>query len=284
MIDYLQLPAVQHALVAATLVAVLSGLIGPFVITRRAAFAVHGVAELSFTGAAAGLLIADDAVLGALIGSLVVAAAIAALGPRAAHRDEAIGVTLAFGLGIGFYLLTKLPGSVAGQATSILFGQVFGIAARQLWLLVGVTAAVIVLLVLIHRPLSFASLDPEVAVARGVPVRLLGWLFLTVLAIAVSAAAQVVGTLLVLSLTITPAAAAHRLSARPAVVGALSVLFAVVSADGGLLVSLQAPSLRAGVAVTAISFAVYVLSRLAGRSLRSRRRSPSPEAGPLDRR
>jgi zinc/manganese transport system permease protein len=96
---YLRLPAVQNALIAATLVAVISGLIGPFVVTRRAAFAVHGVSELSFTGAVAGLVWANNAVLGALLGSLVVATGIGLLGVRESERDAAIGVTLAFGLG-----------------------------------------------------------------------------------------------------------------------------------------------------------------------------------------
>src|SRR6201996_1614170 len=120
-VHYLQLPFAQHALIAATLIAVISGLIGPFVVARDMAFAVHGSAELAFTGAAAGLLIAGDAVGGALVGSFVVATAIGVLGERATERNTAIGVILAFGLGVGVLLLSYYHG-FASAATSILFG------------------------------------------------------------------------------------------------------------------------------------------------------------------
>ena len=105
----------------------ISGLIGPFVITRRAAFAVHGVAELSFTGAVAGLVWAHDPVLGALLGSLVVATAIGLLGVRESERDAAIGITLAFGLGVGVFLLGHYHRN-ASAATNILFGDIFGVS------------------------------------------------------------------------------------------------------------------------------------------------------------
>ena len=275
--DYLQLAAVQHALIAATLVAVISGLIGPFVITRRAAFAVHGVAELSFTGAVAGLVWADDAVLGALLGSLVVATAIGMLGVRESERDAAIGVTLAFGLGVGVFLLGHYHRN-ARAATDILFGQIFGVSNAQLALLLAVAIGVLVAVLLLYRPLLFASVDPDVAEARGVPVRLVGLAFLFVLALTVTEAAQIVGTLLVLSLAITPAAAAHRLSARPAVVLGLSVAFALAASDGGLLMSLESPDVKASVFVTAISFAIYVVARIAGMRRRSRRRLPDRQA------
>lgn len=275
---YLHLPAVQHALMAATLVAIVSGLIGPFVITRRAAFAVHGVAELSFTGAVAGLLWANNAVLGALLGSLVVAATIGVLGSREHERDSAIGVTLAFGLGVGVYLLSRSNG-FARKASDILFGQIFGVSNGHLVLLLVVAGAVLVSMLVLYRPLLFASVDPEVAEARGVPVRLAGLAFLFVLAVTVTEAAQIVGTLLVLSLAITPAAAAHRLSARPAVVAGFAVLFALLASDGGLLVSLTSlntTNAPASAFITAISFAVYLLARVAGpRLARRRRRLPA---------
>ena len=269
---YLHLPAVQHALIAATLVAVISGLIGPFVITRRAAFAVHGVAELSFTGAVAGLVWAHNAVLGALLGSVVVAGAIAALGVRQSERDAAIGVTLAFGLGAGIYLLARYHQG-ANQATRILFGEILGVSNSQLVLLLAVAVGVLIAVVALYRPLLFASVDPEVAEARGVPVRLVGLLFLVVLALTVTEAAQIVGTLLVLSLAITPAAAAHRLSARPSVVVGLSVLFALLAADGGVLASVEAPNTKTSVFITTFSFAIYIGARVVGGRLRATRRA-----------
>jgi zinc/manganese transport system permease protein len=270
---YLRLPAVQHALIAATLVAIISGLIGPFVVTRRAAFAVHGVSELSFTGAVAGLVWADNAVLGALLGSLVVATGIGLLGVRESERDAAIGVTLAFGLGVGVFLLSRYHGS-ARAAQNILFGQIFGVSNGQLLLLLAVAGAVLLAILVLYRPLLFASVDPEVAEARGVPVKAVGLVFLFVLAVTVTEAAQIVGTLLVLSLAITPAAAAQRLSARPALVAGLSVLFALLASDGGLLLSLtglNTTNVPASAFITAISFAVYLLARLLGPRLVRRR-------------
>jgi zinc/manganese transport system permease protein len=263
---YLGQPFAQHALLAGTLVAITSGLIGPFIVTRKMAFAVHGTAELSFTGAAAGLLVVGDPVVGALTGSLVVATAIGLLGVRERARDSAIGVILAFGLGVGVYLLSLYHG-FATEATNILFGQIFGVSSGQLLLLLGVAAGVLVATTILYRPLLFASVDADVAEARGVRLRLVGLLFLFVLALTVTEAAQIVGTLLVLSLAITPAAAAQRLSARPAVVTGLSILFALLACDGGLIASLESDTIKASVFVTVFSFAIYALARIAGGAL-----------------
>src|SRR3954447_4989413 len=138
--DYLAEGFVQNALIAATLVAVTAGLIGPLVIMRDLAFAVHGTSELAFTGAAAGLLVADDPVTGALLGAVVVAAVIALLGQRDRERDSAIGVVLAFGLGLGVLLLSYYRG-FATAATNILFGDIFGVSTGQLAVLVAITVA-----------------------------------------------------------------------------------------------------------------------------------------------
>lgn len=268
---FLGQPFAQHALIAAALVAVASGLIGPFVVTRGMAFAVHGTAELAFTGAAAGLLVANNAVAGALIGSLVVAGLIATLGARQRERDSAIGAILAFGMGIGILLLSFYHG-FASTAINILFGDIFGVSGTQLVVLLAICVVVVIAMAIFYRPLLFASIDPEVAEARGVPVRRLGLLFLLLLAMTVTGAAQVVGTLLVLSLAITPAAAAQRLSASPLVVAGLSILFAVVAADGGLLISFESTNVTPSVFITSLSFAIYLLARLVGPLLRGRRR------------
>jgi zinc/manganese transport system permease protein len=261
--DYLQLPFAQHALIAATLIAIISGLIGPFVVARDMAFAVHGSAELAFTGAAAGLLISGDAVAGALVGSLVVGTAIGVLGERASERNTAIGVILAFGLGVGVLLLSYYHG-FASAATSILFGQILGVSERDIVVLGAIAVVVIGVLGFVYRPLLFASIDPDVAAARGVRTRLVGLIFVYLLALTVTEAAQIVGTLLVLSLAITPAAAARRLTANPAKVALLAVLFALLAADGGLLVSLEFDNIKASFFISAISFATYVLARLVG--------------------
>lgn len=260
---YLTQTFAWHALLAATLVAVSCGLIAPFVINRGMAFAVHGTSELAFTGAVAGLLINGNPVSGALVGALIVAAIIGLFGVRERERDSSIGVILAFGLGMGALLLSFYHG-FATAATNILFGNIFGVSNGQLLLLLLIGLLVIVSMITLYRPLLFASIDPEVALARGVPVKFLGIIFLFILALTVTEAAQIVGTLLVLSLTITPAAAAQRLTARPAVVTLLSILFALIASDGGLLASLASNTIKPSVLVTSISFAIYILARFWG--------------------
>jgi zinc/manganese transport system permease protein len=272
-IDFSQ-PFVQHALLAAGLVAVICGVISPFVVTRGLAFAVHGTSELAFTGAAAGLLVSDNPIGGALAGAVVFAVVIAALGETAQERDTAIGVVLAFGLGVGVLLLSYYHG-FATAATNILFGNIFGVSTDQLLTLAVIGFGVAAVMAIIYRPLLFASVDVDVATARGVPVRLLGLVFLIVLALTVTAAAQVVGTLLVLSLAITPAAAARRWARSPLVVTALSVAFALVAADGGILMSLSS-TVKPSVFVTFISFGIYVVSRVAGPLVAGRGRRPVP--------
>jgi zinc/manganese transport system permease protein len=275
---YLQFGFAQHALEAAFLVAASCGLIGPFVISRSMAFAVHGTSELAFTGAVGGLLVGGNPLAGALIGAVVVAGLIGTMGRRPSERDSSIGVILAAGLGLGVYLLGFYHG-FASEALNILFGNIFGVSTGQIVLLAGIALAVAVVMAVLWRPLLFASVDPDVAQARGIRTGVLGLIFLFVLAVTVTEAAQLVGTLLVLSLAITPAAAAQRLSASPAAVTGLSVLFAVVSAEGGLLLSFQFASVKPSVLIVAISFGIYVVSRLVGPSLMSRRRQRALPGG-----
>lgn len=276
---YLQYGFAQHALEAAFLVAVSCGLIGPFVISRTMAFAVHGTSELAFTGAVAGLLIANNPLVGALVGAVVVAGLIATMGQKPSERDSSIGVILAAGLGLGVYLLSFYHG-FASEALNILFGNIFGVSTGQIILLACIALSVAVVMGVLWRPLLFSSVDPDVAQARGVRNGLLGLIFLFVLAITVTEAAELVGTLLVLSLAITPAAAAQRLSASPTVVAVLSVVFAVVSAEGGLLLSFQFASVKPSVLIVAISFLLYIVARLSGPTLVARQRQRTVPAAP----
>jgi zinc/manganese transport system permease protein len=268
---YLQFGFAQHALEAAFLVATSCGLIGPFVISRSMAFAVHGTSELAFTGAVGGLLVGDNPIAGALVGAVVVAGLIGTMGQRPSERDSSIGVILAGGLGLGVYLLGFYHG-YASEALNILFGNIFGVSTGQIILLAAIALGVAIVMAVLWRPLLFSSVDPDVAQARGVRTGLLGFIFLFVLAITVTEAAQLVGTLLVLSLAITPAAAAQRLSASPASAAVLSVVFAVVSAEGGLLLSFQFASVKPSVLIVALSFFIYVIARLVGPALATRRR------------
>ena len=190
--------------------------------------------------------------------------------PAEQERDSTIGVLLAFGLGMGVLLLSHYRG-FSTAATNILFGNIFGVSNTQLAALVAIGLTAIVVTIPLYRPMLFASVDPEVASARGVRVRLLGIIFLLVLAFTVTEAAQVVGTLLVLSLAITPAAAAQRLSASPLVVIGLTMVFALVASVGGILASLASATVKPTVFVTTFSFAIYVLARILGPLVQRRR-------------
>jgi zinc/manganese transport system permease protein len=258
---YLSQPFAQHALLAAVIVAVICGIIGPFVIMRSMAFAVHGTSELAFTGASAGLLVGNNPLAGALVGTLIFASIIGTLGVRERERDSVIGVILAFGLGIGVLLLSFYHG-FASEATNILFGNIFGVSSGQLLFLVLIGIGAVCAMLIMYRPLLFASVDPDVAEARGVPLKLLGIVFLLILAFAVTEAAQIVGTLLVLSLAITPAAAAQRLSSRPVVVTLTSIAFALIASVGGLLASLASGNIKPSVFITVFSFTIYILARI----------------------
>ncbi len=279
MFDMLQYPFAQHALIAATLIAITCGLVAPFVVMRDMAFAVHGTAELSFPSAVAGLLIAGDAVSGALVGSIVVATAFALLGRRRSESNTAIGVVLAFGLGLGVFLLSFYDG-FSSAATNILFGSLVSASTRDVVILGVLAVVVVVTMVFIFRPLLFASVDPAVATARGVPVQRLGLVFLLLLALTVTEAAQVVGTLLVLSLAITPAAAARRWTANPLAFTAISVLFALLAADGGFLLSLALSNtnIKASVLIAFVSFGIYLISFVAERVRGDVRRGSAPVA------
>jgi zinc/manganese transport system permease protein len=251
---------VHTALLAGAVVAVVSGAIGVFVVTRGMSFAVHAVSELGFTGAAGALVIGIDPVLGMLGGSLLVGLVLGLLSLRGRERDSAIGAVLAFGLGVGVLFLSLYQG-YATEATNLLFGSIVGVSDAQLRNLAIVAAIVLVGLAVLYRPLFFSSVDPEIAAARGVPLRALSVAIFLLLALTTAEAIQVVGVLLVLTLVITPAAAAQRLTARPALALLLSVAIALVSVEGGILLSLE-KSWPTSFFISAISFAAYLGARV----------------------
>jgi zinc/manganese transport system permease protein len=254
------LPLVYNSLLAGALLALIGGLVGVFVMNRELSFAVHGIAELSFAGAAVFLLIGLDVVLGSVFGSLIAAAIIAFLGERAKDRNSIVAVLMPFGLGIGILALSLYPGRAANKF-GLLTGQIVAVDDPKLASMAVMTGIVLIAMLLMWRPLSFASLDPEVAAARGVQVKWLGIAFVIVLGIAVAAAVQIVGALLVLALLVTPAAAALRLSSSALWVPILSVLFALVSMIGGILLALGG-SLPISPFVTTISFLIYLFARI----------------------
>jgi zinc/manganese transport system permease protein len=259
--DYDQLiPLVQNSLIAGVLLGIMGGLIGVFVMTRDMSFAVHGISELSFAGAAIALLVGLNVALGATLGSIVAAIIIAILGSRAKDRNSIIAVLMPFGLGIGILALALYEGRAANKF-GLLTGQIIAVDDPQVIWLIATSVVVVLGLLVVWRPLSFASLDPEVAEARGVPTKLLGIVFMLLLAVAVAASVQVVGALLVMTLLVTPAAAALRLTSSPLWVPVLSMIFAVVSVVGGILLALGG-GLPISPYVTTLSFAIYLVARL----------------------
>jgi zinc/manganese transport system permease protein len=258
--DYAQLlPLVSNSLIAAALLGLMGGLVGIFVMNRDSSFAVHGISELSFAGAAIALLIGMDVVLGSVIGSVVAAALIGVLGARAKDRNSIIAVLMPFGLGIGILALSLYEGR-ASNKFGLLTGQIIAVDQPALVWLAGISLFVILTLVFIWRPLQFASLDPDVARARGVATGKLGFAFLILLGLAVAASVQVVGALLVLSLLVTPAAAALRVTSSPKLAPVLSVVFALTSAVGGILLAIGG-GLPVSPYITTVSFLIYLVCR-----------------------
>lgn len=260
---YVQLLAlVQNSIIAAAVLGIVGGLIGVFVMQRDMAFAVHGISELSFAGAAAALLLGLNVVAGSIVGSLIAAALIGVLGAKARDRNSIIGVLMPFGLGLGILFLALYPGR-SGNKFGLLTGQIISVDLPQLGLLIGISIIVLVSLLIVWRPLTFDSLDAEVASARGVPGRALSILFMTLLGLTVAVSVQIIGALLVMALLVTPAAAALRVSSSPVMVPVLSMAFGLVSAVGGILLAIGG-SLPISPYITTISFAIYIVCRLIG--------------------
>ncbi|WP_309082073.1 metal ABC transporter permease [Zhihengliuella sp.] len=265
------LPLVQNSIIAGALLGLVGGMIGVFVMMRDMAFAVHGIAELSFAGAAFALLIGANVVGGSIVGAVLASLVLGLMGARAKDRNSIIGVLMPFGLGLGILFLALYEGRSANKF-GLLTGQIVAVDTVQLGLLAGCGAVVIAGLLLIWRPLTFVSVDPAIAASRGVPAGWLSVVFMVLLGLAVALSIQIVGALLVLSLLITPAAAALAVSARPGLTVALSVLFATVSVVGGIMLAL-AGRLPISPYVTTLSFLIYAVCRvIAWRRTRVRHR------------
>ncbi|KUO06480.1 metal ABC transporter permease [Streptomyces caeruleatus] len=256
------LALVRNSLIAGAALGLVGGLVGVFVIMRDLPFAVHGISELSFAGASAALLLGVNIVAGSIVGSILAAGTIGLLGSRARDRNSVIGTIMPFGLGLGVLFLALYKGRAANKF-GILTGQIVAVDTPQMSWLLGTSAVVLVALAVMWRPLAFASADPEVAEARGVPVRALSFAFMIVLGLAVALSVQIVGALLVLTLVVTPAAAAARVTASPVLLPLLSVVFAVASIEGGILLALGS-SIPISPYVTTISFAIYLVCRVLG--------------------
>lgn len=277
--DYGELLAlVKNSIFAGAVLGIVGGLIGVFVMQRDMAFAVHGISELSFAGAAIALLLGVNVVAGSLVGSLIAAVLIGLLGAKARDRNSIIAVLMPFGLGLGILALALYPGRSANKF-GLLTGQIVSVDDPQLGSLLVIGAVVLIALLLMWRPLTFDSLDADVAASRGIPTRFVALAFMVLLGLAVAVSVQIVGALLVLSLLVTPAAAAMRISSSPLGVPLISVGFALLSVVGGILLALGS-ALPISPYVTTISFLIYVVCRIVG-GRRAKRRTASSSSRPL---
>lgn len=254
------LALLSNSLWAGALLGLVGGLVGTFVMMRDLAFSVHGIAELSFAGAAAALLIGSDIVTGSLLGSVLAALIIGFMGLRARDSNSFVGVLMPFGLGLGILFLSLYEGRSSNKF-SLLTGQIVSVSPVQLTSMIVLSIVVVAGLLIVWRPLTFASTDPVVAEARGLPVRTLSIVFMVLLGVSVAMSVQIVGALLVLALLITPAAAAMNLTVAPARTVVLSVVFAELSMVGGILLALGG-SIPISPYVTTISFAIWLLTRV----------------------
>jgi zinc/manganese transport system permease protein len=235
-LEILQSSFMQHALIGGSLVAVAAGLLGYFVITRQNAFAAHALAHIGFPGATGAILIGVPVTLGLAVFCVGGGLLIGLFGRRVADREMATGTILALATALGV-LFASLASANASTTTSVLFGNLLAISKAQLWVYGAFTLAVVLTLAVLARPLLFASVDPAVAEARGVPVRALGLAFVVLLALTITMAVQVVGTLLLFALVVTPAATALRITARPGRVALIAVALALGAVWGGLVLS-----------------------------------------------
>ena len=259
----------RNAFLAGTIVAVVAGLVGYFVVLRALAFAGHALSHVGFAGASGAVAAGVNPIAGLLLFTMGGGAVMGALGARIRGRDVVIGIVLAFMLGLGVLFLSLYRG-YATQAYAILFGDIVGISTADVLVTLAAGVVTLAALAAIYRPLLFASLDDEVAAARGVPVRALSIGFMLLLALAVSEAVQVVGVLLVFALLVTPAAIAERFTVRPPVVMACAAGLGVLFTWLGLTIAYYAPP-PVSFFITSIAFVTYIGARIA-ESVRNRGR------------
>ncbi len=251
----------QHAFESGTMIAIVAGIIGYLVVIRRTSFAAHAYAEIGFAGAAGSVLIGLDPIIGMLIATIVSGLGIALLGKKASERDVEIGSILAFALGLGLLFISLYSG-YATEAYSILFGQILGISSGNVMITLLVSAIILAILAVVYRPILFASLDEDVAEAKGMNVVALGAIFMILLAAAVSIAIQVSGVLLIFALMVTPAATAVRLTRKPKHAIALAVAISLLATWAGLLLAFYAPY-PVSFFITSIVFLAYIGVRIA---------------------
>ncbi|HEV8050680.1 MAG TPA: metal ABC transporter permease [Thermoplasmata archaeon] len=268
----------RNAFEAGTIIAIVAGIIGYFVVLRRSSFATHALGHVGFSGAAAAVLYGVNPVYGLLLFTCSGASGMALLGRRAVNRDIEIGTVLAFMLGLGLLFLSLYRG-FADEAYGILFGELLGINGAEVLFTLETSLVVLVVLALVYRRLLFASLDEDVAEAKGLPMVGLGLVFMLLLAVTISIAVQIIGVLLIFALMVTPAAVAVRLTRRPVSAVVVSVLIALASTWLGLFISWYEPY-PVSFFIVSIAFGVYVAVRVAQAVLARGRGRPDPVPEP----
>ncbi len=255
----LQNPLVANAFVAGAVVAVVSAALGYFVVLRGYAFAGHAVTDIGFTGGAGAALLGLNALWGLLAFCVMAAVGVDLLGERARERDVATGVVLAFALGLGALFLF-FSTRFASEPYTLLFGSIFAVDPGITTAMVAIGLACLAVLTALYRPLLYCSIAPETAAARGVPVRLVGLVFLVAMAVAVAEAAQVVGVLLSTALLIGPPAAAAYLTARPAAAILVGVILGLLETWLGIVLAYDSYTWGAGGKGWPVSFFITVLA------------------------
>ena len=270
----------QHAFEAGTLIPLIAGVVGYFVVLRRSAFTAHAFSEIGFAGAAASILVNVQPIVGLLVGSILGAFGIAALGRRASTRDTAIGIVLAFSLGLGLLFISLYTGYIT-EAYSILFGEILGISTTAVYQTLGACVLVLALVAFLYRPLLFSSLDEDVAEAKGLPMSFIGTAFMLLVAVTVSFAVLETGVLLIFSLMVTPAATAQYIARRPMWAIVISVLIALAATWSGLFISFFTPY-PVSFFITAEAFGFYIIVRIVSGALKWRVRKEHASSLPVD--
>ncbi len=260
---------VQNAFLAAPIVAIVTAIMGYFVVLRAQAFAGEALADIGFAGATGAAVLGINSLVGILIIVLLAALGMGALGKRIQGRDIEIGMVLSFALGLGVLFLSIYTqnGANATVGVGVLFGSILSVTRTDVLVSLITAFVTLVIIALLFRPLLFASIDPVVAQARGVPVRLISMLFLLLLALATAEAVLVIGVLLVFSLLIAPAATAERLTHRPLTAIILSVVLALSFSWGGLILAFVGTGRHLPVSfyISALAALSYFLSLLVSR-------------------
>ncbi len=260
MLNVFQYQFIENAFLAGSLIAITASVVGYFLLVRGLSFAGHALSHIGFAGAAGAVLFGIDPLFGLLLFTILAALGIGVLGRDFRERDITIGIILTLMLGLGVLFLSVYSG-YAEAAYSILFGTIVGINHLDVFITLLLSISVLSLIVLMFRPLLFASIDPEVALSRGVPVRFLSVIFLVIVAIAVSISVYVVGVLLIFTLLIGPAASAMRISNTPSSAITLSVILSLIYVWVSIFIS-ALTNLPVSFLIAAFSFVFYLIVRL----------------------